>query len=91
MPSGTLLFPTQGDKMSPEIALLNEVWETVKDFVPKKDRIEIAEKMLTLFEENIDISELQVYSNEFDSVMKTAILTHLDLALDENEEDEDYN
>jgi len=91
VPSGTLLFPTQGDKMSPEIALLNEVWETVKDFVPKKDRIEIAEKMLTLFEENIDISELQVYSNEFDSVMKTAILTHLDLALDENEEDEDYN
>lgn len=85
MPSGTLLFLTQGDIMSPEVALLNEVWETVKEYIPKKERVEVAENVLRHFDENIDISELQIYSNEFDSAMKTAILTHLDLDLEESD------
>ena len=90
MPSGTLLFLTQGDIMSPEVALLNEVWETVKEYIPKKERVEVAENVLRHFDENIDISELEVYSNEFDSAMKTAILTHLDLDLEQSEDYDEW-
>jgi len=75
--------------MSPEVALLNEVWETVKEYIPKKERVEVAENVLRHFDENIDISELQIYSNEFDSAMKTAILTHLDLDLEESDSEFD--
>jgi len=76
--------------MSPEVALLNEVWETVKEYIPKKERVEVAENVLRHFDENIDISELEVYSNEFDSAMKTAILTHLDLDLEQSEDYDEW-
>ena len=76
--------------MSPEIALLSETWELVKTHVNTKDRLHVAESMLRLFEENIDIQDISVYMNEFDKVMKTAIVTYFDEGIDGEDEDDEY-
>jgi|TARA_B110000483_G_C18148803_1_gene524556 hypothetical protein len=76
--------------MSPEIALLSETWELVKTHVNTKDRLHVAESMLRLFEENIDIGDIDIYKNEFDKVMKTAIVTYFDEGVDDEDEDEEY-
>ena len=55
--------------MDPEVSLLSEVWDTVKPLLPKKEHLYVAETLYKL-----DISEISVYKNEFDSVMKAVIL-----------------
>ena len=76
--------------MSPEIALLSETWELVKTHVNSKDRLHVAETMLRLFEENIDIQDIDIYKNEFDKVMKTAIVTYFDEGGDDEDDDDEY-
>ena len=66
--------------MSPEIALLSETWELVKTHVNTKDRLHVAETMLRLFEENIDIGDIDIYKNEFDKVMKICMIMANSLA-----------
>lgn len=73
--------------MSPEVALLAETWQLVKSHIHAKERLEIAEAMLQIFEEHVDISELEVYKNELDSVMKAAILSHYGDELDDEEDE----
>jgi hypothetical protein len=78
--------------MSPEVALLNEVWETMKGHVPQKERLHEAERLLRLFDENIDIGDIDMYKNEFDKVMKTAIVSYFDEGVEDEDEfdDDDY-
>jgi hypothetical protein len=79
--------------MSPEVALLNEVWEVVKQQLNKKDRVQVAEDILRCFQDNVDMSDLDLYKNEFDSPMKTAILSlndEWDDLEEDDEEDWDY-
>ena len=76
--------------MSPEIALLEEVWDTVKPYISKKDQVEIAEKILELFDENLVLADIGVYKNDFDSAMKAALVSYFD---DDEyyDENEDYD
>ena len=76
--------------MSPEIALLSETWDAVKSHVPTKERLPIAESLLRLFDEHIDISEIDMYKNEFDKIMKTAIVSYFDEFEEEEDEDDSY-
>jgi hypothetical protein len=46
--------------------------------------------MLRLFEENIDIQDIDIYKNEFDKVMKTAIVTYFDEGVDDEDDDDEY-
>ena len=75
--------------MSPEVSLLNEVWEIVREQINKKERVAIAEAILRTFEEHVDIEDIDVYKNEFDGVMKTAIISVYEDE-DEDEEDDDW-
>ena len=61
--------------MSPELALLSETWDIVKTYIPRKERLEVAESLL----------------KSFDSAMKAAIKSHFDYLLDTDGEDDDYN
>jgi len=76
--------------MSPEVVLLGEVWDAVKSFVPRKDRLQVAETVVRLFDDNLDISDVETFINEYDSVLKTAVVSHFDLLLEEDEEDDDW-
>lgn len=74
--------------MSPEVSLLNEVWEIVRGHVNKKDRLEVADAILQRFEDHVDIDDIEVYKNEFDSAMKAAIVSLYDDV--EDDDDDDY-
>ena len=77
--------------MSPEVALLYEVWDNLKSTVPQKERLQVAESMVRTFDEHVDISDVENSLNEFDTVMKTAIVSHFDIGLEEEDEDEDWD
>jgi hypothetical protein len=78
--------------MSPELALLHDVWDTVKPHVQKKDRLDVADSMLRMFEEHLSLDDIEVYKNDFDSVMKAAIASYFDyLDDDDDESDDDYD
>ena len=74
--------------MSPEVALLLDTWDTIKSQIPAKERLHVAEDLVRTFEDNVNISEAE---DEFDQVMKAALVSHFDIGLgDEDDEDWDY-
>ena len=75
--------------MSPEVALLLDTWDTIKSFIPAKERLHVAEDLVRTFEDNVSISEAEDHLNEFDTVMKAAIVSHFEIGLDEDYEDWD--
>ena len=77
--------------MSPEVALLLDTWDTIKSQIPAKERLHVAEDLVRTFEDNVNISEAEDHLNEFDTVMKAALVSHFDIGLgDEDDEDWDY-
>jgi hypothetical protein len=76
--------------MSPEVALLLDTWDTIKSFIPAKERLHVAEEVIRTFDDNVSISEVEDHLNEFDTVMKAAIVSHFDIGLDDGEDDEDW-
>jgi hypothetical protein len=77
--------------MSPEVALLDEMWDALKPHIQKKDRLEIAEMIVRMFDEHLNIEDIEVYKNEFDSVMKAAIVSHFDYLEDAEEDEDEYD
>ena len=78
--------------MSPEVALLDEVWDIVKIHIPRKDRVEMAETLLRTFEDHVSLDDIEEHIQSFDSAMKAAIKSHFDYLVDNDEsEDDSYN
>jgi hypothetical protein len=77
--------------MNPEVALLLETWDSIKSYLPKKERLNIAEILVRTFNDNVDISEIESNIMEFDSIMTAAIVSHFDIGIEEDEEDEDWD
>lgn len=73
--------------MNPDINFLVEMWDSVKTYIPKKDRIQAAEHLVTVCDEHLDISESADYLDMFDSIMKSAIKGHFSF---DEEDDEDW-
>jgi len=74
--------------MSPELALLDEVWDIVKSHVHEKERLDVCESIFRTFVEHIGIEDVEVYKNEFDSIMKAVIIA---AAEEEEDEEEDWD
>ena len=74
--------------MSPETALLLDAWDTVKSFIPAKERLHVAEELVRTIEDNVSISEAEDHINEFDQVMKAALVSHFDIGLDDEDEED---
>ena len=74
--------------MSPEVALLLDAWDTVKAYIPAKERVHVAEELVRTFEDNVDISEAEDHANEFDSVMKAALISYFEFGLEESDEED---
>jgi 2,4-dienoyl-CoA reductase-like NADH-dependent reductase (Old Yellow Enzyme family) len=83
--------PWRNMQMSPEVALLDELWDIVKVHVPKKDRIEFAETILRTFEEHLSLDDIEEHIQSFDSAMKAAIKSHFDYLLDKDDDDNDWD
>jgi len=76
--------------MNPEVELLYEAWDKVKAYIPKKDKLHVAEELVRVFENTVGLDEVEEELNSFDSVMKAAIVSHLDIGFEEEEDDNDY-
>lgn len=76
--------------MSPEVALLMEVWAIVSTQIHAKERALTAETLLRAFDEHLDISDIEIFKNEFDRPMKIAIRSHFEDALDDDDEADDW-
>ena len=74
--------------MNPDLEFLVEVWDGMKNYITKKDRLQAAEQIITIFDENADLADIQANINMFDSAMKNAIIGHF--GLDEDEDDADW-
>lgn len=77
--------------MNPETELLYNVWESVKPYISAKERLHVAEEIIRKFDEHVDISEVEDALNQFDSVMKAALISHFDFGLEDDEDDEDWD
>jgi hypothetical protein len=77
--------------MSPEVALLYDTWDSIKTYIPKKERLHVAEELVRTFDDNVDISEAEDNINSFDSVMKAALVSHFDIGFEVDEDDEDWD
>jgi len=77
-------------QMSPEVALLYDTWDSIKTYIPKKERLHVAEELVRTFDDNVDISEAEDNINSFDSAMKAALVSHFDIGF-EDEDDEDWD
>lgn len=74
--------------MTPEVALMAEVWDKLRAFIPIKERLAVAESIVRLFDEYVDVGEAEHELNEVDSVLKAAIISHFDIGLEDDDDDE---
>ena len=74
--------------MSLETALLGDVWDAVKPYVPKKEQMEVAESLLSLFDDAVGLDDLVNYRDEFDPTLKAAVVAYLK-DLDDDDDDQD--
>ncbi len=75
--------------MSPEVALLHEVWTIVKLHAPKNASVELAESLLRCFDDGSDIEDIVDDASEFDKIMKAAIVSHFGYDDDDTDDTED--
>ncbi len=75
--------------MSPEVALLHDVWSTVKIHAPKGASVELAEALLRCFDDGSDIEDIVTDINEFDKIMKAAIVSHYGYDDDDTDDTDD--
>ena len=77
--------------MSHDITFLHELWDSVKLFVPKKDRIQASEAIVRMFDDNADITSIEDHLDDFDAVMKNAIVSHFQISsVDDDDDDNEY-
>jgi translation initiation factor RLI1 len=75
--------------MNPEIELLYNIWDSVKPYVSIKERLHVAEEIVRVFDDQLDISEVEDNLNQFDSVMKAALISQYEFGFDDDDEDWD--
>ena len=76
--------------MNPDISFLHDLCDGMKAHIPKKDRLQVAESIVRVFDEYADIGAIEESLNEFDAAMKTALMEHFGFGLEDEDEDDDW-
>jgi hypothetical protein len=73
--------------MNNEIELIHETWNIVKPYVPKKDRVLVAECLLRLFDEsiNLDPALIREEAHDFDTALRAAVFSYYEFDEEEDE------
>ena len=74
--------------MNPDIELLYNIWDSVKPYVAVKERLHVAEEIVRTFDDMLDIAEVEENLNQFDSVMKAALISYFEFGLEESDEED---
>ena len=75
--------------MNPDLSFLIDLWDSMKNYIHKKDRLQAAEQLVGITDENLDLSDIKENINMFDSAMKNAIVGHF--GFDEEDEEEEWD
>ncbi|MDC1040156.1 hypothetical protein OAQ62_00010 [bacterium] len=75
--------------MNPDLSFLIDLWDSMKNYIPKKDRLQAAEQLVGITDETLDLSDIQENINMFDSAMKNAIVGHF--GFDEEDDEEEWD
>lgn len=67
--------------------LILELWARIKSHIPPKERLEVADIMVVVFDEFSLIDE-DLMDEDLDKEMRAAVRSHLVEPFDEDEEDE---
>jgi hypothetical protein len=76
--------------MNPDIQVLISVWDTIKLFIPKKDRIEASEQLIRVLDEELDFVGIEDEFSSFDAVLKAAAKSHFGVEEENDEEGFDW-
>jgi len=76
--------------MNLDESFLHDLWDSLKPFVSKKERIAAAEAVVRAFDDYADLSAIEDHIDEFDSVMKAALYSHFEIVPEEEEEEDDW-
>lgn len=73
--------------MTNEISLLYETWSQIQPYIPKKDRVTVAETLIRLFDESVDLdpSMMREEAHDFDSALRAAVISYYELDEEEDE------
>ena len=76
--------------MTNDACFLNEIWGAVAPHIPKKERFEIAQQLVEIFDDN-SMADGFEFETEFDGDLKAAVVAHFELDEQfEDEEEDDY-
>lgn len=72
--------------------LILELWSRIKSHVQPKERLEVADILIIVFDEFGLVSD-ELLDEDLDKELRAAVRSHLAITLDEDEEDENerYN
>ena len=75
------------------LQLLSEVWDSVSINIDAKLKVEAAENLVRVFEENgmLDADEIKMFTDCDKNLKEALALYREDLGLDEEEEDEEWD
>ena len=75
------------------LQLLSETWDSVSIHIDAKLKVEAAENLVRVFEENgmLDPDEISMFTDCDKNLKEALALYREDLGLDEEEEDEDWD
>ena len=77
--------------MNPDLQLLVSTWDTLKNYIAKKDRVEAPEHLVRVFDEECDMAGVEDEAHTFDSALKAAVIGHYGFGEEDEEEDDwDY-
>jgi hypothetical protein len=68
--------------------LLLEIWSRIKSHIPPKERLEVADTLMVVFDE-FGLVEESLLDEELDKEMRAAARSHLSAAAEEFEDDDD--
>lgn len=72
--------------MNPELSLLSDVWAVISPYLPDSEKVEIAEDIIRLFDETLELTVTDHAVHEFHDELEEAARNYFDL--DEEDWDE---
>lgn len=75
--------------MNSEIELISAVWDSIKGFVGKKERLDAAEALVRCFDESTGLDDIEHNLNELDPMLKAAAVTYFEIHSDDHFDDWD--
>lgn len=72
-----------------DISFLIDTWNSVKSFVPAKERVMAADALLRIFDDYTDLNDVADHLDEFDKVMRNCLIEYYEIFDDQDDYDED--